>query len=256
MLSADGLARLVIPAGALAAATSIRVLPDPALPLDGRVLKGSGYRIDPVTVAFTTAATLTITYQPANRPRGSEESDLKAGFITTVGEAAPIVPSTVDVTAHTVTTTTLGGGAGSYYALWGGFAQPCTSPESQQFDFWIGNWNYAAPNAFPGTDDVTKDPTGCAIIESFVDRSNTRGRSVSFYNAATQRWYQTFVDTQGGRLEFEGVVVNGTMVLNDSPTSRWLWIPVDANHVQQRVEQTSDGGATWHAGGTATYTRR
>ena len=254
VVSADGQARLVIPAGALSGPVAVAIVPEASVPLDGRVLKGSAYRIEPVGTTFATTATFAVTYLPNRRPNGSDEADLRLGKID-ADQAVPVGGSTADPAGHTVAATTQSGG--SFVALWGGLAQPCTSAESKQFDFLAANWNYdGGPNVFPGTDDFVKDASGCALLESFIDRSNTRGRSVSFYNPTTQHWYQTFVDSQGGRLEFEGSLTNGEMLLNDSPTSRWTWSPVDANHTNIRIESSSDGGATWRVVGTATLTKR
>ena len=122
---------------------------------------------------------------------------------------------------------------------------PCTAPEYRQFDFWLGTWNFTAPNSFDGTNVITSEPGGCAIFESFSDVSGSQGRSISVFSPADQMWHQTFVDVTG-RTIYSGSLVNGKMVLYISPSSRFIWDPISAQVVRFYGETSSDGGATWN----------
>ena len=80
-----------------------------------------------------------------------------------------------------------------------------------------------------------------------------RGMSVSIYDVRSGAWKQTWVDNQGGYLDFTGEFKDGQMIL-----SRQAKTP-DGKPVQQRMvwknifpaafdwswERSLDGGQTW-----------
>jgi hypothetical protein len=82
-------------------------------------------------------------------------------------------------------------------------AAPCTSAESRQYDFWLGNWGYTAQGAFPGSNVITRDEQGCVIEENFSQQVY-RGRSVNVYDPVTAKWHQTYIDTEGNRMVLIG----------------------------------------------------
>jgi hypothetical protein len=136
-------------------------------------------------------------------------------------------------------------------------AKACDTPESRQMDFWIGDWEarYTLNGVTEkGRNRITKVLDGCAIFEEFSGgpAAALEGRSYSVYDARAGKWKQTWVDNQGGYLDFVGDVVEGNrvfarefvrqgalvkqrMVFRDvKPESfKWLW------------QASTDGGATW-----------
>lgn len=84
--------------------------------------------------------------------------------------------------------------------------QPCNTPEARQFDFWIGEWNLTWGDEGKGTNIITSTLGGCVILENFdgTPSITLKGMSVSTFNARSGKWEQTWVDNQGGYLDFTG----------------------------------------------------
>jgi hypothetical protein len=97
---------------------------------------------------------------------------------------------------------------------------PCTSPESRQLDFWVGDWDLSWPGPAgkpggTGTNHVEKTLGGCVIEEHFTGNPPSRllGHSVSTYNAREKAWKQTWVDNQGAYIDLTGEFKDGEMRL-------------------------------------------
>lgn len=99
---------------------------------------------------------------------------------------------------------------------------PCSQPEAKQFDFWVGTWHLTWEGG-TGTNRIEKKLGQCVIQENFHgDMGKGQffdGMSVSSYNARTKKWEQTWVDSSGGFLTFEGGMVGPNMVLNQTTPS-------------------------------------
>src|SRR5690348_9783130 len=83
-------------------------------------------------------------------------------------------------------------------------AQPapttCASPESKQFDFWVGKWNVAAsakPDVKVAESLIEKLYGGCAVRENWMPLKGNAGGSLNAYLPATGKWRQTWVDGGG-----------------------------------------------------------
>ncbi|MEP7348177.1 MAG: hypothetical protein ABI877_23120 [Gemmatimonadaceae bacterium] len=251
---AGGTIVLTIPANAVTTPTRITVGATLENFVDAALVNSSRIRVQPDGLQFTAPATLTFPYSAADGPSGTRETDLKV--VSRNGSAWSLVPAgSVDAAAHVATaqiTTT-----GAYAVRWYPPAGACSTEESRQFDFWIGDWNFTAPNAFPGTNTITKDASGCFLEENFHDSNNARGRSVSLVSAVDGKWHQTYVDSPGGRLVLIGALEsNGTMLLYVSATERNGWTLIDPNHVRYYGERTTNGGQSWTLTFDARYTRR
>jgi hypothetical protein len=74
-------------------------------------------------------------------------------------------------------------------------------------DFWIGTWD-ARWDGGHGTNVVTAELGGAVILERFDGRPGTEleGLSVSVFDRELEQWRQTWVDSQGGYLDFTGGV--------------------------------------------------
>jgi len=104
---------------------------------------------------------------------------------------------------------------------------PCMEPEQKQLDFWVGEWELTWPeNTFSkagrGTNNVQRTLDGCVVQESFSDGESMplRGLSVSTYDARAGKWKQTWVDNQGGYLDFVGEFKDGRMILGREADDR------------------------------------
>ncbi|PKL82892.1 MAG: hypothetical protein CVV24_07805 [Ignavibacteriae bacterium HGW-Ignavibacteriae-3] len=147
---------------------------------------------------------------------------------------------------------------------------PCSSPESNQFDFWVGEWNLEwkdqSGNIFNGTNSVRKILGGCVIEENFTGGGNPafKGKSVSVFNPALNRWRQTWVDNQGGYLDFTGAFTDDKMVLSRSFQTtegekifqRMVFYNISSDSLTWDWEISADEGVTWSLKWRINYKRK
>lgn len=136
--------------------------------------------------------------------------------------------------------------------------QSCASTEHRQFDFWVGKWD-VRPN---GKDNIVAHSlierlyNGCAIRENWMPLSNSgAGGSLSLYDSSTAGWRQTWVDSSGTRVDFDGGYANGAMVLTGlwrgvlgpgkDGLVRMTYTRKPGGAVRQLGEVSTDGGRSW-----------
>ena len=91
-----------------------------------------------------------------------------------------------------------------------------------------------------------------------------RGKSVSIFDVRAGKWKQTWVDNEGGYLDFVGEFSDGQMILG-----REVSLPNGAKNLQRMVfkniskdeldwswEASSDGGKSWQVVWPIHYRRR
>jgi hypothetical protein len=143
---------------------------------------------------------------------------------------------------------------------------PCAAPEFRQFAFWVGEWD-ARWEGGEGSNSITSILDGCVILESFDSRGpaqgGLRGMSVSAYNPALGKWQQTWVDNQGGYLDFAGEFKDGKMVLSRQASlggkeflQRMVWRDFKPDSFVWDWERSDDGGKTWLLRWQIRYTRK
>lgn len=146
----------------------------------------------------------------------------------------------------------------------------CSSPESHQWDFWLGSWE-VRPN---GADViiahslVEKKYTGCAIRENWMPKGREiagGGGSLSFYDPARKQWRQVWIDSSGTRVDLDGGFKDGVMAITGTwdnfiapgksalVTMRYQLLP--NGEVRQWSEASTDGGRTWAKGFDFLYRR-
>jgi len=137
--------------------------------------------------------------------------------------------------------------------------------EAHQFDFWLGEWEAAWGDGERGTNVVRAVLDDAVILENFDGRPGTPliGMSVSVYHPALGKWQQTWVDNQGGYLDFVGEFATGQMVLQRSATrqgqtfwQRMVWYNIEREQFDWNWERSDDGGQTWQVMWQIHYTRR
>jgi len=142
---------------------------------------------------------------------------------------------------------------------------PCSSPAHHQFDFWIGEWDVQTPKGTAaGENKVEPILDGCALRESWKAADGSEATSLTSYDAPGARWTQTFVDSLGMVMILEGDLKDGKMVLSgtrygprgSSTLNRVIWQKVDADHLRQRWEQSTDEGKQWTLLFEGVYTRK
>lgn len=144
----------------------------------------------------------------------------------------------------------------------------CPAPESQQFDFWLGEWIVVgapgAPNAGRtlGHNRITKVADGCGLSEQWRGASGMQGHSLNAWDAVGGRWRQFWVGGDGVVLQLSGGLVDGRMHLEGTlPAAggvqhqRIVWTPHPDGSVTQRWETSDDAGTSWQLAFLGVYRR-
>lgn len=140
----------------------------------------------------------------------------------------------------------------------------CTTPESRQFDFWVGEWDVVdGQGHLIGTNNVQRIQDGCGLQENWRAGTHT-GVSFNTYLAARKAWHQTWIpNNPQGAMLLEGGLQEGRMVMSDAafikpgdPLNRITWTPVDKDEVLQQWDVSKDGGKTWSTAFLGRYLRR
>ena len=147
---------------------------------------------------------------------------------------------------------------------------PCAAPQQKQFDFWIGEWELSWPGQNAGetghgTNSIQRILDGCIVQETFSSQEtdHLRGTSISVFDTRSGSWKQTWVDNQGGYLDFVGGFKDGQMILqreanvNGSKTlQRMVWKNISANAFDWSWEASRDGGKSWQVQWPIHYKRK
>jgi hypothetical protein len=141
----------------------------------------------------------------------------------------------------------------------------CPGPEYRQFDFWIGDWDVTADGKPAGRNRVERILDGCAIQESWVGVEGMRGTSLNQYFERDHQWHQTWIDTNGMRLDLAGGLRDGMMVLEGRSPGREPGVTVrhriswklrPDGTVRQHWQASRDDGKTWKDIFDGIYRRR
>ena len=135
---------------------------------------------------------------------------------------------------------------------------PCCASEYRQFDFWLGDWvayNLQDSQKVAGTNRIVLLQDSCIIQENWVSQSGQyTGTSYNWYDRQTSRWYQSWIDNQGGSLRMSGGMEGDRMVLysgemknsqGEPYLNRITWTPNPDQSVRQHWEISKDQGETW-----------
>jgi len=97
---------------------------------------------------------------------------------------------------------------------------PCADPQQRQLEFWVGEWDLTWPGDKPGelehgTNSIHRLLDSCVVQENFSggDAMHLRGMSLSIFDTRARKWKQTWVDNEGGYLDFVGELKDGQMIL-------------------------------------------
>ncbi len=138
--------------------------------------------------------------------------------------------------------------------------KPCSEPEQKQLDFWVGEWDLTWPRTTAGqtdhgTNSIRRILDGCIVQENFsgADALHLRGQSVSIFDATAGKWKQTWVDNEGGYLDFVGEFKDGQMILAREATrpdgskglQRMVFKNITQNEFDWSWEGSKDGGKSW-----------
>ena len=126
----------------------------------------------------------------------------------------------------------------------------CDTPESRQFDFWVGKWDvYAAakPDVRVASSLIEKLYDGCAVRENWMPLKGHSGGSLNAYDPVKKQWRQTWLSSDGFA-DFTGGWTGQAMVIAGDWGGTWTrmtYTPRSDGSVEQKGETTSDHGATW-----------
>ena len=143
--------------------------------------------------------------------------------------------------------------------------RPCMySTEARQFDFWVGEWEVFNPaGQKAGTNSVQLFSNGCGLMENWTGGGGSNGKSINFYDAGTNKWYQSWIGSGGGALRYAGTFRDGAMrfegetVANGKKTLQKLtFTKIDENTVRQLAEISADDGKTWTISYDFKYVRK
>ena len=148
---------------------------------------------------------------------------------------------------------------------------PCSASEQRQLDFWVGEWELTWPGnkageVQHGTNSIRRVLDGCVVEENFSGESDMhlRGKSVSIFDTRAGKWKQTWVDNEGGYLDFVGEFKDGQMILGRELTrpdgtkgiQRMVFKNISADEFDWSWEGSKDGGWTWQVVWPIHYKRR
>ena len=147
---------------------------------------------------------------------------------------------------------------------------PCAAAQQKQLEFWVGEWDLTWPGqnggeTGHGTNSITRIMDGCVVQENFSGlATHLRGTSVSTFDTKAGKWKQTWVDNEGGYLDFVGEFKDGQMVLQREATGpngakflqRMVWKNITANELDWSWEASQDGGKTWQVQWPIHYKRK
>ena len=146
----------------------------------------------------------------------------------------------------------------------------CDSPESRQWDFWVGSWEVRPANADKviAHSLIEKRYTGCAIRENWMPLGREvagGGGSLSFYDPRRRQWRQVWIDSSGTRVDFDGGFKDGVMSIAGNWANyggpgkdalvRMQYQLLPNGEVRQWAEQSTDGGKSWQPGFDFRYRR-
>jgi hypothetical protein len=91
-----------------------------------------------------------------------------------------------------------------------------------------------------------------------------RGRSLSIFDTISGKWKQTWVDNEGGYLDFTGEFRDGQMILareamrrnGQTVLQRMVFKNITPNELDWSWEASTDGGKTWQVNWPIHYKRK
>jgi tetratricopeptide (TPR) repeat protein len=144
--------------------------------------------------------------------------------------------------------------------------KPCArSPESRQFDFWIGEWDVQdTTGRTVGQSSIQLILGSCVIYENWTS-GNHSGKSFNAYDKDEGKWIQTWVDDQGDVTRFVNGELKDHMLRFEAKKKAADGKPIDKHltffdlgdgRVRQFAETSADGGKTWSAEYDLLYVRK
>ncbi len=130
----------------------------------------------------------------------------------------------------------------------------------EEFDFWLGSWEVRWADGAHGRNTVRKILDDRVVHEDFDGRPGTTlcGTSVSVFDRNAGLWRQTWVDNQGGYLDFSGGFARGVMDLrrdDGSAIFRMRWLDIGRDSLTWLWQRRVHGERRWTTLWRLDYTR-
>ncbi len=142
---------------------------------------------------------------------------------------------------------------------------PCSGPEYNQMDFWLGEWELRSMIPDISSESgwkiekagniIRKILGGCVIEENFDGstlESSLVGRRYSTYRKNDGKWYQTWVDNSGSYLPFIGIFEDDRTIFRMERErdgkkflSQMVFYNIEQNSLTWDWESSRDNGKTW-----------
>ncbi len=145
---------------------------------------------------------------------------------------------------------------------------PCTDPQFDDFDFWVGEWDvYGQNGKLAGTNSIKKEEYGCLLVERWVNAGGITGQSYNYVDLLSGKWRQVWVsggatiDYSGGlddkgAMVLEGLIGYGAGQAGNGAKFRGTWMPNADGTVTQHFQQYDDTKAEWTDWFIGTYKRK
>lgn len=145
--------------------------------------------------------------------------------------------------------------------------EACSGKVYEAFDFWIGDWTVYAKDhgKVVGTSRVEKLNAGCTVQETWRPDQGQIGGNINAPDLITGLWHQYWVDSSGQRVDLEGRLFQGAMVLtgkwqkvngsSQNAVLRVTYTRLDKDSVRQLAEFSTDEGLTWQTSFDYLYLR-
>ena len=152
--------------------------------------------------------------------------------------------------------------------------QDSSNAGASQFDFWLGDWHLSWPaeqtqgesgKQAQGSNQILKILDGRVIQENFSFKAgHYQGKSWSVYNARLAKWQQTWVDSSGAYLLFEGKFKDGKMELRSKELrredkviiNRMVFRDITESSFFWDWQHSNDGGLSWQNQWNISYQRK
>ncbi|HSM11444.1 MAG TPA: hypothetical protein VK827_07740, partial [Lysobacter sp.] len=126
-----------------------------------------------------------------------------------------------------------------------------------------GEWRVQTPEGkLAGINRIEREHDGCVLHERYATGRGYSGESLNIYDAARDRWHQTWVDSSGMLLLLEGGIRDGSMVMEgqtgaagDITRHRITWTPNADDGSVRQLWESADTTDTWKTTFDGTYTR-
>lgn len=130
----------------------------------------------------------------------------------------------------------------------------CETAIYKAFDFWVGEWEVFNPAGQKlGTSSITREESGCLIVEHWTSARGNNGQSYNFYDPSRQQWRQvwaspTELTDYAGNLNAKGeMVLEGDLQQAGGygGRSRGTWTKNADGSVRQRFENYDAAKSAW-----------